>query len=113
MEQFTGVYFCMRLVKMTSIRCYWETYMIYDVARLLPKEFHSIDKIMVAFKRRSFLKQYLPSKSNKLEFTVWGRIGISGFLYDFDIYQGKMTRTHGDSNTRRVGSPLFFKCHLH
>ena len=36
------------------------------------------------------MRQYLPKKPHKLGFKLWGRSSISGFLYDFDIYQGKL-----------------------
>ena len=36
------------------------------------------------------MRQYLPKKPHKWGFKLWGRSGISGFLYDFDIYQGKL-----------------------
>ena len=42
---------------------------------------------MVPFKGKSFLKQYMPNKPHKWGFKMWGRSGISGFLYDFDLYQ--------------------------
>ena len=45
---------------------------------------------MVSFKGKSLLRQYLPKKPHKWGFKHWGRSGISGFLYDFDIYQGKL-----------------------
>ena len=30
------------------------------------------------------------TKKNWQVFKVWGRIGVSGFLYHFDIYQGRI-----------------------
>ena len=51
-----------------------------------PEEYQSVDEIMVPFKGKSFLKQYMPNKPHKWGFKMWGRSGISGFLYDFDLY---------------------------
>ena len=51
-----------------------------------PEELHSIDEIMVAFKGRSILKQYLPNKPSKCGLKLWGRSEISGYIYDFGIY---------------------------
>lgn len=64
----------------------------FDVS---PEELHSIDEIMVAFKGRSFLKQYLPNKPSKCGLKLWGRSEISGYIYDFGIYQGKVKDTWG------------------
>ena len=30
----------------------------------------------------------MPGKPHKWGFKLWGRCRISGFLYDFDVYQG-------------------------
>ncbi|XP_014672682.1 PREDICTED: piggyBac transposable element-derived protein 3-like [Priapulus caudatus] len=57
--------------------------------QVTPEECNSVDEIMVAFKGRSLLRQYMPGKPHKWGFKLWGRCGITGFLYDFDIYQGK------------------------
>jgi len=56
-----------------------------------PEEEQSVDEIMVAFKGRFLLKQYLPKKPRKWSFKLWARCGASGFLHVFDIYQGKGT----------------------
>ena len=53
-----------------------------------PEECHAIDEIMVAFKGRSYLKVYMPAKPKKWGFKMWGRAGVSGFLYDFDLHTG-------------------------
>ena len=47
---------------------------------------------MVPFKGKSLLRQYMPKKPQKWEFKLRGRSGVSGFLYDFDIYQGKVNK---------------------
>ncbi|XP_067659983.1 piggyBac transposable element-derived protein 3-like, partial [Haliotis asinina] len=56
----------------------------------IPAEEHqSVDEIMVSFKGKSTLKQYMRGKPNPWGFKIWGRAGSSGILYDFDVYQGK------------------------
>ena len=63
---------------------------------------------MIAFKGRSLLKQYLPNKPNKWGFKLWGRSGASGFLYDFDIYQGKESASSSPS-VHGVGASVVLK----
>lgn len=51
----------------------------------------SIDESMIIFKGRSSLKQYMPMKPIKRGFKVWCRCdSSSGYLYEFDIYTGKI-----------------------
>ena len=61
--------------------------------KVLPEEFQSIDKIMIAFKGKSSLPQYMLAKPHKWGYKMWGRSGISGFLHDFKIYEGKIPKT--------------------
>ena len=68
----------------------WITELCQNFLRVSPEEFHAVDEIMVPFKGKSLLRQYLPKKPHKWGFKLWGQSGISGFLYDFDIYQGKL-----------------------
>lgn len=62
-----------------------------NFASVSPEENQCVDEIMVAFKGRSLLKQYLPKKPKKWGFKLWARCGASGYLHVFDIYQGKGT----------------------
>ena len=48
-----------------------------------------IDEDVCSFKGRSILKQYLPAKPHKWGFGVWKMCDSSGYLYNFDVYQGK------------------------
>ena len=58
--------------------------------RKIPQEEkHSIDEQILPTKGRSSLKQYLPNKPNKWGIKVWARCGVSGIVYDFEIYCGK------------------------
>ena len=54
------------------------------------EEYHVVDEIMVPFKGKSLLPQYMPKKPHKWGFKLWARSGVSGFLYDYDIYQSKV-----------------------
>lgn len=53
-----------------------------------PEECHAVDQIIVPFKGKSHLRCYMPGKPHKWGFRMWGRIGQSGYLYDFDVCQG-------------------------
>ena len=57
------------------------------------EEFQSIDEIMIAFKGKSSLREYVPAKPHKRGFKMWGHSGLSGFLHDFKIYEGKIPNT--------------------
>nr|XP_047141031.1 piggyBac transposable element-derived protein 3-like [Hydra vulgaris] len=60
---------------------------------------------MIAFKERSLIKQYLLKKPTKWGFKLWGRSGFSGFLYDFDVYQGKEMES-SKASTYGVGASV-------
>ena len=53
------------------------------------EEKHSVDEQMIPTKCRSCMRQYLPKKPNKWGIKVWARCGVSGFIYDFEVYTGK------------------------
>ena len=59
-------------------------------------EQQSVDEIMVGFKGRSILNQYMPSKPKKWGIKLWDRCSSTCFLHDFDVYQGRGTRIDGD-----------------
>ena len=50
------------------------------------EECQSIDEIMVPFKGRSTVRQYMPAKPHKMGFKSWGRAGASGIVHDFNVY---------------------------
>ena len=60
--------------------------------QLPQEENHSIDEQIIPTKSRTSLKQYLPNKPNKWGIKVWARCGVSGILYDFEVYTGKTTK---------------------
>lgn len=47
-----------------------------------PEEFHSFDEMIIPFKGRSSIKQYLPTKPGRV------RAGVSGYIYKLEVYQG-------------------------
>ena len=50
----------------------------------------SVDEMMVGFKGRSHMRQYIPAKIIKWGFKLWAMCcGKSGFCLQFDPYQGK------------------------
>jgi hypothetical protein len=53
-----------------------------------PEESHSVDEMMVPFTGRSSLKQYIKSKPKPWGYKVWVRSGVSGYVYNFEVYQG-------------------------
>ncbi|GFN83839.1 PiggyBac transposable element-derived protein 3 [Plakobranchus ocellatus] len=60
-----------------------------NLEKIPPAQNQSVDEIMVAFKGRSGIKQYLRNKPRKWGFKLWAGAGCDGILHDFDIYRGK------------------------
>ncbi|XP_033823196.1 piggyBac transposable element-derived protein 2-like [Periophthalmus magnuspinnatus] len=74
----------------------WLTMFRNNCLKLVPEEYNSIDEQMVPFKGKySGVKQYMHSKPHKWGFKIWCRCGISGLLYDFEIYQGSGVKEAG------------------
>ena len=67
----------------------WLSSLRENFLKVSPEGFQSVDEIMVPFKGKSSLRQYMPAKPHKWGFKLWGRSGVSGFLYDFSVYEGK------------------------
>ena len=74
-----------------------------NLKTLVPSEHQSIDEVMIAFKGRSSLKQYMRNKPHKWGIKLWARAGTEGILHDFEIYQGSIpspsNTNPGPSNT--------------
>ncbi|XP_071486003.1 piggyBac transposable element-derived protein 3-like [Diadema antillarum] len=49
----------------------------------------SINESMILFKGRSTLKQYNPMKPIKRGYKIWARADNSGYIGQFEVYQGK------------------------
>ena len=83
---------------------------VEDVVRCLKKTFleartdstfQSIDESMTKFKGRSSMKQYMPMKPVKRGIKTWVRSdSATGYVYDFNVYQGK------ENNTKNVEGTL-------
>ena len=76
------------------------------------EEYHAVDNTMAPFKGKSLLRQYMLRKPHKWEFKLWGGSGISGFLYDFDIYQGKANKATTADKTSDLGISASVVVHL-
>ncbi len=57
--------------------------------RLEPEEYHSLDEKIISTKCHSSLKQYNPRKPHKWGFKVFSRCGVSGIIYEFEVYTEK------------------------
>ena len=55
------------------------------------EEYNSADELIIPFKGRSSLKQYVRKKPHKQGIKVFARTGSSGTVYDFEVYMGKGT----------------------
>ncbi|XP_064607844.1 piggyBac transposable element-derived protein 3-like [Liolophura sinensis] len=55
---------------------------------VVPETYQCIDEMMVAFKGRHSLKQYMPKKPSKWGYKLWARAGVSGYVYDFEVCGG-------------------------
>lgn len=55
-----------------------------------PHYIQAIDEVMIAYKGRTSLKQYMPLKPIKRGIKAWVRAdSLSGYMCDFNIYEGK------------------------
>ncbi|KAL3247118.1 hypothetical protein MRX96_057231 [Rhipicephalus microplus] len=53
-----------------------------------PEECQFVDEMVIPFKGRSSIKQCLQSKPKRWGFKVWGRAGVPGNIWRFEVYQG-------------------------
>jgi len=53
-----------------------------------PSQFLTLDESMVAFKGRSALKQYIPTKPHKWGYKIWC-LASDDYLLHFEVYEGK------------------------
>nr|XP_005159764.1 piggyBac transposable element-derived protein 3-like [Danio rerio] len=58
------------------------------------EENHSIDKQMIPCKGKIGMKQYIKNKPHKWGIKVFTRAGVTGLVYDFEVYTGKGTVTN-------------------
>jgi len=48
--------------------------------------------MMVSFKGRDSMKQYLKSKPKKWGFKIWVQAGTNGYVYCFELFQGALEK---------------------
>ena len=60
-----------------------------NLKKIDPEEIQSIDEQMIPFKGRIGFRQYLKDKPHSWGVKVFTRAGISGIVYDIEIYTGK------------------------
>lgn len=75
--------------------------------KIEPEPEQSIDEIMVPTKARCNIRQYNPNKPHKFGIKITGRAGKSGFLHDFEVYEGKTC--HGSASTWGVSGDIVLK----
>ena len=65
------------------------------------EESHSVDEQIIPTNCRSSLRQYPPKKPHKWGFKGWARCGVSGIMYEFEVYTGKQK---DNKDVGKVGS---------
>ena len=68
------------------------------------EECQSIDEQMIPTKSRSPIRQYLPMKPHKWGLKLWARCGVTGMLYDFNVYLGKEEDSAESREYGKVGA---------
>ena len=63
-----------------------------------PAQNQSVDEVMVPFKGRSHLKQFMRNKPHRWGFKLWARTGSDGILHDWDVYQGSANKNPKDKS---------------
>ena len=52
------------------------------------------------------MKQYNPAKSIKRGYKLWARADMSGYIYQFEVYQGKAFKSNNDSKRYGLGGSV-------
>ncbi|KAK3759993.1 hypothetical protein RRG08_048736 [Elysia crispata] len=60
----------------------WLKSLSSSLIKLPQEEYSAVDEIMIPFKGRSGIKQYMRNKPHKWGFKLWGRAGASGSLLE-------------------------------
>lgn len=66
-----------------------------------------MDEQIIPPKSRTSLKQYLPNKTNKWGIKVWAQCGISGIVYDFEIYTEKSNKAEAQPDLLMGGNVVY------
>jgi len=75
-----------------------------------PDEHIAIDEMIIPFKGRSGLKQYMKAKPKKWGFKVWVQANRNGYVNCFDLYQGQC-KSAVRSNFGPIGDTVLQLCH--
>jgi len=75
-----------------------------------PDEHIAIDEMIIPFKGRSGLKQYMKAKPKKWGFKVWVQANRNGYVNCFHLYQGQC-KSAVRSNFRPIGDSVLKLCH--
>jgi len=67
------------------------------------EQYHSVDEQIIP----TSLRQYLPNKPNKWSIRVWARCGVSGMVYDFEIYTGKSSKAEAQPGLLMGGNVVY------
>lgn len=93
---------------LTMIKQNFQTY--YNPERVV-----AVDESMIKFKGRSTIKQYMPKKPIKRGYKVWSLVDKKGYLWNFDMYVGKVGDTVqkdlGGSVVKNLSLPIQNKNH--
>jgi len=94
---------------------YWKVRPVIDI---LHESFHAatstsehiaIDEMMVPFKGKSYLKQYLKSKPKKWGFKIWVQASTNGYVHCFEMYQGASISKRSEFGP--IGDTVINLCH--
>ncbi|XP_067940611.1 piggyBac transposable element-derived protein 3-like [Watersipora subatra] len=76
----------------------WLDAMRENCLAVTPCQHCAVDEMMVPYQgKRSPIRQYIKGKPHPWGFKIWGRCGVDGLLFDFDVYQG------GDGQRSELG----------
>ena len=81
----------------------WLTSLQGNLGKLCPTETQSVDEIMIAFKGRCKVKQYIRNKPHKWGIKMWARCSKDGVLHQFEVYQGAKSE-HNNSHLGMAGN---------
>lgn len=76
--------------KLFKVRPFLESFR-ENINKIEPEEHNAVDEIIIPFKGRSKLKQYIKNKPHKWGIKMFARAGSSGIVYDIEVYVGKGT----------------------
>ena len=78
--------------------------------KVTQEEKQSIDEQMIPTKSRSHIRQYMPNKPHKWRFKAFARCGVSGILYDFDVYLGKQNKYEKEDEFGKIEAQVIKLC---